>query len=194
MPRPLPYPVVLASASPRRQMLLQELVPSFTVDPADVNEDALTLPDAWQTAQRLAREKALVVAERHPEALVIAGDTVVAVEEGDHTVQLAKPTDPSDACRMLATLSGRAHLVITGVALRWPKGLDVFTEAATVTFRRLTTEEITAYVATGEPMDKAGAYGLQGGAKEFVESIRGEWSTVVGLPTARLAEALRDVR
>jgi len=190
----LPYPVVLASASPRRQTLLRDLAPEFTVDAAELDEDAMTLDDPWQTAQRLAREKALVVAERHPECLVIAGDTVVALETTDGWRQLAKPLDEADACRMLRELSGREHRVITGVALRWPKGLDVFTETATVVFRNLSDAEIAAYVATGEPMDKAGAYGLQGGAKAFLERIEGEWATVVGLPVTRLAEALRDVR
>ncbi|MCG9894927.1 MAG: Maf family protein [Fimbriimonadaceae bacterium] len=194
MPRRLP-PVVLASASPRRQDLLRRLVPEFAVDPPDLDEDALTDPDPWVTAQRLAREKALAVRERHPECLVIAGDTVVAVpseEGGDGWIQLSKPKDPVDAYTMLRILSGRVHTVITGVCLIGPTGMSSYTEAARVSFRDLTDEEIRTYIASGEPMDKAGSYGLQGGAKTFVERIEGEVETVIGLPLERLSELLHE--
>ncbi len=184
------WPVVLASASPRRRDLLRELVPEFTVDPADVDEDALTDDDPWVTAQRLAREKALAVRERHPDALVIGGDTVVALEGEAGWSQLAKPLDEADARRMLGLLSGRTHTVITGVCLVWPGGLSAFTEATRVTFKAMSEGEIGAYVATGEPMDKAGAYGFQGGARPFVERVEGSVSNVIGLPLERLEEAL----
>lgn len=190
----LSYPVVLASASPRRQELLRPLVPEFEVHPADLDEDALSVEDPWQCAQRLAREKALAVFERFPNHLVISGDTVVAVPEGDAYVQLAKPRDVADACRMLRLLSGRTHRVITGVALRWPKGLIAFTDETQVTFKTLDDAQIEAYAATGEPMDKAGAYGIQGMASTLVEKLEGSLHNVIGLPTERLEEALREVR
>ncbi len=188
------FPVVLASASPRRKELLATLVPEFTVDPAHLDEDALTVQDPWQTAQTLAREKALLVFERNPESLVIAGDTVVALPQGEGFLQLSKPVDVPDAERMIALLSGQTHLVITGIALRWPNGLSLFTDQTKVTFKKLTSEQIAAYVATGEPMDKAGAYGIQGMAATLVDRIEGSVNNVVGLPTERLAEALREVK
>ncbi len=188
------FPVVLASASPRRQELLRPIVGEFVVDPAHVDEDALTVADPWQTAQKLAREKAMVVFERHPEALVIAGDTVVALAEGEGYVQLSKPNGEEDAVRMLTQLSGKTHLVITGVALRWAGGLICFTDETRVTFKKLSPEAIRAYVATGESMDKAGAYGIQGMAKTLVERLEGSVNNVIGLPTEKLIEALRDVK
>ncbi len=190
----LKFPVVLASASPRRQELLRPIVGEFVVDPAHVDEDALTVADPWQTAQKLAREKAMVVFERHPDALVIAGDTVVALAGGEGYVQLSKPNGEEDAVRMLAQLSGKTHLVITGVALRWAGGLISFTDETRVTFKKLSPEAIRAYVATGESMDKAGAYGIQGMAKTLVERLEGSLNNVVGLPTEKLMEALRDVK
>lgn len=190
----LSFPVVLASASPRRQELLSKLVESFTVDPAHIDEDAMTVSDPWQTAQRLAREKALAVFERHSDSLVIAGDTVVALPREDGFDQLAKPSSERDAERMLAHLSGKTHLVITGIALRWPGGLIAFTDETRVTFKRLSLETIRSYVATGESMDKAGAYGIQGMAATLVEKIEGSLNNVVGLPTEKLEEALREVR
>ncbi len=192
--RPLPWPVVLASASPRRQELLRTLIAEFTVVPADLDEDALTTGDPFETAQRLSREKALSVADRHPESLVIGGDTVVALPLETGWTQLTKPVDVPDAIAILSQLSGRTHHVITGVCLRWPGGISSFTEKSLVTFRSLTVPEMEAYIATGEPMDKAGAYGLQGGAKGFVERIEGSVSNVIGLPMERLGEALKSLR
>lgn len=185
----LKYPVVLASASPRRQQLLATLVPEFTVDPADLDEDALTHPDPWQTAQVLSREKALLVFERHPDSLVIAGDTVVAVDD----VQLSKPVDRDDARRMLRLLEKRTHLVLTGITLRWPKGIRMFVEKSEVTFRAIGDQELERFLDTGESMDKAGAYGFQGIARTFVTEIRGSENSVIGLPTEELSKALTEV-
>ncbi|MBS1704464.1 MAG: septum formation protein Maf [Armatimonadetes bacterium] len=190
----LKYSVVLGSASPRRVELLKKIVPEFVVDPAHIDEDALTDSDPYVTAQRLAREKAIAVFERHPDAIVIAGDTVVAVPQDDGSwMQLAKPADPADACRMLGILQGRSHKVITGIAIRWPLGLESMTDAATVTFKPMTVEQIEDYVATGEPLDKAGAYGAQGLAQRFLERLEGDFETVVGLPVKLLEEALRSL-
>lgn len=188
----LSVPVILASASPRREELLRTLVPTFSVVPADLDESAFADPDPWITARNLAREKAMRVFESHPESLVIAGDTVVAVEEPGGWVQLAKPADAAENSAFLRQLSGRKHAVITGLAIRWPGGLSAQTETTEVRFRDLTDAEINAYVATGEGLDKAGGYAIQGGAQAFVAEVRGSTSNVVGLPLELLEEALRS--
>ncbi len=188
---PSKYTVILASASPRRQELLKELIPDFEVLPADVDEDALTLPNPWETARQLAMAKAQKVAQQRPEALVIGSDTVVAIEIArDHFQQLAKPRDEEDAVQMLKLLSGRQHAVITGVALVKKEEVQVEADTTNVRFRELTEEEIRAYVATSEPMDKAGAYAIQGGAAGFVEQTDGSISNVIGLPLELLKQML----
>ncbi len=190
----LGYPVILASASPRRQELLHHLVKDFQIVVVPVDEEALTLDDPWQTAQRLAREKAMAVFALHPEALVIAGDTVVALPGSGGYQQLSKPSGELEAIAMLQALSGRVHFVVTGVAIRWPGGLIAFTDETKVTFGKISKEEIVAYVETGEPMDKAGAYAIQGGAAKFVTKLEGSRNNVIGLPTEKLSDALRDIR
>jgi septum formation protein len=184
-------PVILASASPRRQRLLAEIVPEFAVEAAHLDEDALTVADPAQTAQDLALAKARAVARRHPEAIVIGGDTVVALHDGPVARQLSKPVDAADAYRMLRTLSGRTHTVYTGMAIVDSAGADAFVSASQVRFRDLTDTEIQAYIATGEPMDKAGAYGLQGLAAEFIAEVQGDPNTVIGLPVDDLRARLR---
>lgn len=191
--RPPALPVVLASASPRRKELLGQWGWPFAVVPSAVDEDALTDPDPWITARRLAREKALAVFAQQSESLVIGADTVVALPDGDGWIQLAKPVDVADAVRMLTTLQNNTHTVITGVCLKWSGGLSSFTEESRVTFRAVSPEEIERYVATGEPMDKAGAYGLQGMAKQFVARVEGSVTNVIGLPMERLEEAVREM-
>ena len=187
-------PVVLASASPRRQELLKELVDTFEIDSADLDEDALTVSDPWETAKGLALAKAKAVSLRHPGKLVIGGDTVVAFEsEAGQFTQLAKPTDVADAQSMLGQLAGRSHVVITGLALA--RDGEGAADAATtqVRFRELSDAEIAKYVATGEPMDKAGAYAIQGGAAGFVVSVEGSISNVIGLALELLREMLDTV-
>ena len=190
----LSWPVVLASASPRRQELLAKLIEEFTVDPAHVDEDAMTVDDPDITARSLAREKAMAVFERHPECLVIGGDTVVALPSESGWIQLTKPTDVEDAVRILTELGGKTHHVITGMCLRWPKGIVSFAEKSDVTFRPLTETEIRAHIATGEPMDKAGAYGLQGEGRHLVEKISGSVTNVIGLPMEALEQELKKLR
>lgn len=186
------FPIVLASASPRRVELLSRIVPEFAVDPAHLDEAALTGRDPWQTAENLSLAKALEVRPRHPEAVVIAGDTVVAFEERPGCyVQLAKPASQEDAARMLRALSGRAHQVITGVALASPWGREAFCVTSTVWFRSLAGEEIEEYIRSGEPMDKAGAYAIQGGASRWVERLDGPVDNVIGLPVEELRERLQ---
>jgi septum formation protein len=188
-----PWPVILASASPRRQELLKRLIPEFSVVPAHLDEDALTDPDPVKTARDLAAAKARAVAHEHPDSLVIGGDTVVALPSDGAWTQLTKPVDEEDAVRILSTLSGRTHTVTSGVALVYPGGWSFFAESSEVTFRSLSPAEIRAYIATGDPMDKAGAYGLQGGARDFIAGVKGSVDCVIGLPTERLEEALRSI-
>ncbi len=181
--------IILASASPRRQELLRQLIPQFEVVHAEVDEEALTRDDPWETAKGLALAKAESVLARHPDALVIGGDTVVAI--GESWLQLAKPSDAEDAARMLRLLSGREHVVITGLAVVGPGIRTVDAATTRVLFRAFEAAEINEYVATGEPMGKAGAYAIQGGAAGFVSAIEGSWSNVVGLPMELLERMLQ---
>jgi septum formation protein len=186
----LPGPVVLASGSPRRKELLASLGIEFTVDVSHVDEDALTVDDPWETATGLARAKALAVAARYPKAIVIGGDTVVALPTENGYRQLAKPTSPQDAEAMLKSLSGARHAVITGLALVFHDHQLVAHDTTWVEFRTLEQAEITRYVQTGEPMDKAGAYAIQAGAKSFVAHREGSLTNVIGLPLELLQKMI----
>lgn len=183
-------PVVLASGSPRRRELLGQMgIEDFEVLPAQGEETAPEglAPDAL--VARLALQKAREVAALRPEATVIGADTVVAL---DGRV-LGKPSDEEEAREMLSALSGRCHQVYTGMAVL--SGGQAFThvECTQVEFRPLTEEEIAAYVATGESMDKAGAYGIQGRACVFIRGIQGDYYNVVGLPVCALHELLAQL-
>jgi septum formation protein len=175
--------LILASASPRRRALLEQVGWQFEVRPA---EDAEGPPgegeDPVAYARRSAEAKARAVSREAPEAIVLGADTVVAVEGA----MLGKPADAEDARRMLAALSGRGHWVHTGISVALA-GETICADVASteVFFRQLTPEEIEAYIATGEPLDKAGAYGIQGQAAALVERINGCYSNVVGLPLSR---------
>jgi septum formation protein len=159
--------------------------------PADIDEDALSVGDPWQVARTLAFEKAAKIQAENQDALVIGADTVVAYQDADSDWhQLAKPVDSQDAERMLGLLSGRTHSVITGIAVLAEGFKEVVSDTTQVAFRRLSPEEITAYVATGEPLDKAGAYAIQGGAKGFVDHVEGSISNVIGLPLETLRKIL----
>ena len=184
-------PIILASASPRRRELLKQAGFTFDVVPADVNEDPLDGEDPRTYVVRLARDKAEAVYGqlRVSEAIVIGADTTVTV---DGQI-LAKPEDAEDATRMLRKLSGRTHQVITGVAIASATGTEAAAEVTSVEFVALSNEEIAAYVATGEPMDKAGAYGIQGYAARWIPRIEGCYFNVVGLPLARVASMLKAV-
>lgn len=182
--------IILASASPRRRELLSLSPLPFTIEPAKGTEppvDPTLSPE--ENVLRLAALKAEEVAARHPEALVIGCDTVVAVD-GDI---LGKPIDEEDAARMLRALSGREHAVYTGVCLLSPEGGERFCERTAVRFRSLSAQEIAWYVSTGEPLDKAGAYGIQERAAMFIEGIDGDYANVVGLPLCRLMQALSSM-
>lgn len=161
---------------------------------SDVDEDALTTADPIETAERLALEKARAVSLSRPRDLVIGGDTVVAIDEEAGPTQLAKPIDAEDARAMLRRLSGRTHRVITGVAVVCDGREQVGHDVTFVRFRPLEEAEIAAYVAMGEPMDKAGSYAIQGGARGFVESVEGAIDNVVGLPTVLLRRLIERVQ
>jgi septum formation protein len=185
--------IVLASASPRRQELLRAAGIEFTVQPADVDETPIEGESARECAERLARAKALAVARLRPQELVLGADTVVVVDG----MILGKPSDAEDAARMLRMLSGREHLVITGVCLAGKEvanGAVVASETTRVTMSAISDEEIRSYAATGEPMDKAGAYAIQGIASRWIPQIEGDYSNVVGLPVALVYRMLRDNR
>ena len=187
--------LVLASASPRRRELLAQAGYSFEVHPADIPEDPLPNEDPIAYVTRLAREKAEAVfvelsskSSASPQ-VILAADTTVTI---DNQI-LGKPSDPADAARMLRLLSGRTHQVITGVALITATSSQVASETTAVTFISLSDKDIAAYVATGEPMDKAGAYAIQGRAARWIPRIEGDYFNVVGLPIA-LVSALLDSR
>jgi septum formation protein len=182
-------PVVLASASPRRRELLALIGLVHTVDPADVDESVRGGEAPPDYVERLARAKARSVAARHPTALVIGADTTVVL--GDDI--LGKPEDAADAERMIARLSGHTHEVCTGIAVVYAGREASAVERVAVTFRTLTPREIAEYVATREPMDKAGAYGIQGWGAAIVERIDGDYFSVMGLGLRRLVALFAKV-
>lgn len=192
--QPFDVPLILASASPRRVELLRQVGVEPQVEPADVDEELAPGADVSTSVLRLAREKARTVAARHQgEAVLVLGADTLVVVGG---VALGKPTDPDDAAAMLTSLSGRSHQVLTAVAVvdaasgRATDGLAV----TTVRMRRIDAGEIAAYVATGEPLDKAGAYAIQGRAAVFVEGIEGDFTNVVGLPLPLVHRLVGELR
>ena len=209
--------IVLASASPRRQELLRNAGIAFEVQPADVDEMALEGESPRECAERLAREKALAVWGMRSEDVVLGADTIVVVDGA----MLGKPVDADDAARMLRMLSGREHEVITGVcvvssargiprlaksarsgasqaqhegrqAQRGASQIRLASETTRVTMSEISDREIRDYVAAGEPMDKAGAYAIQGRASRWIPRIEGDYSNVVGLPVALVYGMLRE--
>ena len=179
--------IILASQSPRRRELLERMgISQFDVIPAKGEERSDPNLTPEQLVEELSRQKAAEIAADHPDALIIAADTVVAV---DGSV-LGKPHSREDAQDMLKRLSGREHTVYTGVTVRLGDRADTGHEAAAVRFRPLSEADIAHYVATGEPMDKAGAYGIQGYGAMLVEGIDGDYYNVMGLPVCRLARML----
>ena len=181
--------LILASASPRRQELLRGAGIAFEVHPAHIAEERLAHEAPRAYACRLAQEKAQAVAAKSPGRFVLGADTIV-VAGGE---VLEKPQDAADAARMLHLLSGRGHEVTTAVSLVSPEGAaDTRCATTEVFFRKLQEQEIERYVAGGEPMDKAGAYAIQGGAGPWVQRIEGEYSNVVGLPVSLVTEMLRS--
>jgi len=205
--------IVLASASPRRQQLLRSAGIPFTVQPAEIDETPHQGESPRHCAERLAREKALCVFKSRPGEWVLGADTIVVIDEAI----LGKPRDENDAARMLRLLSGRTHRVITRVCLggdkvacgQWSAASeakplktedrelrtwveDARSETTLVTMSDLSDAEIGSYIATGEPMDKAGAYAIQGIASRWIPRVEGDYSNVVGLPVALVYRMLTE--
>lgn len=182
--------VVLASASPRRADILRQLGLHPETHPADVDETVRPGENPTAHVVRLSLDKAGAVAVEHPDAVVVAGDTVVVA---DGRI-LGKPESDEDAVRMLLALSGRVHQVHSGVAVVAPGGRRTAgSERTSVRMRAFDEAEARAYVATGEPMDKAGAYGIQGAGAALVDGLEGDYYAVVGLPVVRLLDLLEQV-
>ena len=187
--------IILASGSPRRKELLEREGLDFLVIPADCEEVAEPGP-ARDVVVSLAKQKALWVAEKEKkringDTIVIGADTVVSLDD----VILGKPKDREDAFSMLSSLSGREHEVYTGVALVSGDGkvMEAFSVCTKVRFRRMTDDEINGYIDTGEPMDKAGAYGIQGFCARYIKGIKGDYNNVVGLPIGHLYQLLKNL-
>lgn len=189
----LPFPVVLASGSPRRRELLQSILEEFEILSPNVDESPIPGESPEEMVTRLANLKMEAVRRERLGTLIVAGDTVVAIEDGDGWQMLSKPEDVPDAQGMLRRLSGRTHEVMTGICVAWPYGVVVGSDRTRVTFRDLSDAEIAEYVAGGEPMDKAGAYAIQGGAAGFVTNIDGSLTNVIGLPMERIEAVLRHI-
>lgn len=179
--------LILASNSPRRKEILEMLGYEFEIRPSDTDENIENLSPE-QTVEELSFRKALAV-ERKPEDIVIGSDTIVSLDDEI----LGKPKNDADAKRMLSKLSGRAHTVYTGVTIL--QGEKIITNAisAKVYFRELTQREIERYVSTGEPLDKAGAYGIQGKGAAFIEKIDGDYYAVMGLPACYVSKTLSEI-
>ena len=191
--------MILASQSPRRRELLEAAGFELRVVPASIDEARRAGEGPVALVERLAREKAAAVADRLGDEAggepVVAADTIVWTDDG---AVLGKPADDADAARMLRELSGRTHHVSTGVCLLAPardghRARQSFVETTDVTFWELTDAQVDAYVASGEPADKAGAYGIQGAGRMLVRGIRGDYENVVGLPVARLVRELSEL-
>ena len=181
-------PIVLASASPRRQELLKKAGIEFVVRPADIPEVPAPGEAPLAFGERMAREKARAVRESAPRQTILAADTVVAVDDQI----LGKPENDEDAVRMLRLLSGRPHSVITSVCLSGENFEDVRSENTRVEFATMTEDEIREYVRTGEPMDKAGAYAIQGMASRWITKVDGDYYNVMGLPVDLVWRMLRE--
>lgn len=177
--------IILASGSPRRKELLQYIVPEFDVIPSDIEEIASGTPA--EQVVKLAKDKATDIAAKHPDAIVIGSDTLVAI--GD-TI-FGKPASKRDAAEMLGELSGETHQVYTGVAVICGQHTETAYGVTDVTFNKMTPDEIDKYIATGEPMDKAGAYGIQAYGGKFIQKIDGCYFNVMGLPQSILYDMLK---
>lgn len=179
--------LILASSSPRRKELLQTIGLSFQISKSEADESFNPQLAPHEIVMELAKRKAMAVFAKNPEAYVIGADTIV-VAEGQI---LGKPENAADAVRMLKQLSGREHDVFTGVSLLSPNGSNCFYEKTSVLFWELADDEILSYVNSGEPLDKAGAYGIQELGSMLVKKINGDYFAVVGLPVAKTIRELR---
>lgn len=184
-------PFILASASPRRQELLKSVGLKFKTRPAHVNEDHIAGENPRQYVKRLALDKALTVADKYPEALVLGADTIVVIDG----LILGKPENKKQARLMLTRLSGREHKVFTGFALTRTSSQVTKTRViqSAVQFKTISAEEMQWYIACDEPYDKAGGYAVQGKGAYFIKSIRGSYTNVIGLPLCEVLEELKKL-
>ena len=181
--------LILASASPRRQELLQDLSYPFDIVAADCEENFdRSLPIA-SAIEQIARQKALTVWEQHPEAVVLGADTMVCFKDQ----MMGKPENREDAYRMLKQLSGKTHTVVSGVAIVWKGKAELFHEKTSVTFYELEEELLERYLDSNEPYDKAGAYGIQGKFASYIKGIDGDYNNVVGLPVGRVYQEMKSL-
>ncbi|MBP3892395.1 MAG: septum formation inhibitor Maf [Solobacterium sp.] len=181
--------LILASASPRRQELLEKCGYPFLVDVANIDESINPSLGLSREIMRISKEKAKVVLARHQDAVVIGSDTIVTLENE----VLGKPQDEKDAVRMLKMLSGQTHQVITGLCILSSKKEFVGVSVSDVTFEILSEEEINRYVETKEPLDKAGAYAIQGIASRYIKEIHGDYYAIMGLPVSLVYEELKNL-
>ena len=185
------FQLILASASPRRRELLTQAGYLFHVEAADVDESLRPGENPGAYVQRLAEEKARAILARHPdESVMVLGADTTVVCDGEI---LAKPEDGDDAMRMLRRLSGRIHEVLTGIAVATHNGVVTRVETTSVTFSAIPSAELDLYCSTAEPMDKAGAYGIQGYAARWIPRIDGDYFNVMGLPIARVVRLIESV-
>ena len=180
--------LILASASPRRKELLEKFGVPFVIRAADIDETMDAARSPYDEVGRVSRLKAMAT-PREADDILIAADTIVVCEDK----VLGKPRDEAEAAQMLRLLSGRDHQVMTGCTVLRGETCVTFTEVTDIHFRELSEKEIAKYVATGEPMDKAGSYGIQGGAALFCERMVGDYYNVMGLPVCRLGQVLKKV-
>ena len=188
--------LILASASPRRKELLTQAGLTFTIEAADLDETPLPNEPAAAYVQRLAIEKAQAIATRHPgeDITVLAADTAVVIADTSGVgLILGKPSSPVDARRMLALLSGRTHAVMTGIAALHQGRIAADVEITQVDVNLISPEEIDTYIDSGEPLDKAGAYAIQGYAARWIPHIEGDYFNIVGLPIARVIALLAEL-
>ncbi len=181
--------MILASQSPRRKELLEKCGYEFDVDAADIDETIDPAKDLNDEIKRLSFLKAECVLKRHPDCIVIGSDTIVAVDGN----VLGKPADRDEACAMLRMLSGRTHHVITGLTILSSEKSFTDVSVSEVTFCELTEEEVEKYAATGEPLDKAGAYAIQGIASRYIAKITGDYYAIMGLPVCMVYEELKNI-
>lgn len=183
--------IILASGSPRRRELLAMITKEFTVCPVDADETLQAGAPLSEEVVRLSRIKAQAAQKLHPQALCIGSDTMVTIDG----VPLGKPKDQAQAADMLRRLRGRTHEVLTGLAVVTPNGeIETRCSRTSVTFRNFSEEELADYLASGEPLDKAGAYGIQGYGALLIEGIVGDFYSVMGLPVAELGVILRHLQ
>ncbi|MBQ9730714.1 MAG: septum formation protein Maf [Bacilli bacterium] len=182
--------IILASASPRRYEILKQAGVEFEVIPSKFDEESLEFTNINDYSKALSYHKAIDVYNNHPNDTIIASDTIVVVNDEI----LGKPKDKKDAYRMLSLLSGKKHSVITSVCIIHQGKIDNFLSKSYVTFYKMSEKDIEEYIATNEPMDKAGAYAIQGKAAKYIRSINGDYYTIVGLPIGKVIKSLKKLK